>query len=144
MNIDLLEVKVNMTFFYYRPKNETVLSSFKVRIRSKYFRFTLVLLHIGGTFSRVFREKFRRDGRQLQLSGFTMRGSKAYYKKLKAFLFSNKRKQHLADLSERADALNFPGIDQNDSEKEVFNLETDGSRENLSTSKLRHWHRLEP
>lgn len=52
--------------------------------------------------------------------------------------------QHLADLCERADALNFPGIDQNDSEKEVINLETDGSRENFSTSKLRHWHRLEP
>ncbi|XP_065944675.1 uncharacterized protein [Magallana gigas] len=39
--------------------------------------------------------------------------------KTKGIPFSNKRKQDLVDLCERADALNLPGIDQNDSEKEA-------------------------
>ena len=39
--------------------------------------------------------------------------------KTKGIPFSNKRKQDLVDLCESADALNLPGIDQNDSEKEA-------------------------
>nr|XP_034338682.1 uncharacterized protein LOC117692991 isoform X1 [Crassostrea gigas] len=39
--------------------------------------------------------------------------------KPKGIPFSNKRKQELVYLCESADALNLPGIDQNDSEKEA-------------------------
>lgn len=47
--------------------------------------------------------------------------------KSKGIPFSNKRKQDLVELCESADALNSPGIYQNDSEKKGCNQETDGS-----------------
>lgn len=57
--------------------------------------------------------------------------------------FSNKRKQDLVELCESADALNLPGIYQNDSEKKALIKRRTVRGKQLSTSMLLPWNRLE-
>lgn len=57
--------------------------------------------------------------------------------------FSNKRKQDLVELCESADALNSPGIYQNDSEKKALIKRRTVRGKQLSTSMLLPWNRLE-
>lgn len=63
--------------------------------------------------------------------------------KSKGIPFSNKRKQDLVELCESADALNSPGIYQNDSEKKALIKRRTVRGKQLSTSMLLPWNRLE-